>query len=138
MKFCMVIDDSDVIRKVGKRLIERLSMVALDAANAGEALEKCRVERPDYVLVDRNLPGDDTHDLIRALKALDEDGTMNVIYCITENDTKSIVSAFSAGADDYLLKPLDLTSLATKIQNIEALRELDLSEPEPWANVQTA
>ena len=56
MKHCLVVDDSAVIRKVAKRILEELRFTASEAENGREALDQCRVSMPDAVLLDWNMP----------------------------------------------------------------------------------
>ncbi|CAN0604949.1 unnamed protein product, partial [Ectocarpus sp. 12 AP-2014] len=52
MKTCLVVDDSSVIRKVARRILEDLQFEVLEAADGQEALEKCREAMPDSIFLD--------------------------------------------------------------------------------------
>jgi two-component system chemotaxis response regulator CheY len=56
MKHCLVVDDSAVIRKVAKRILEELRFTASEAENGRDALDQCRMSMPDVVLLDWNMP----------------------------------------------------------------------------------
>ena len=56
MKHCLVVDDSAVIRKVARRILEELKFSASEAENGRDALDKCRMSMPDAVLLDWNMP----------------------------------------------------------------------------------
>ena len=56
MKHCLVVDDSAVIRKVARRILEELRFTTSEAENGREALDQCRMQMPDAVLLDWNMP----------------------------------------------------------------------------------
>ncbi len=56
MKHCLVVDDSAVIRKVARRILEEMSFTASEAENGRDALDQCRMSMPDAVLLDWNMP----------------------------------------------------------------------------------
>ena len=73
MKMCLVVDDSDVVRKVARRIAEELNFVPLEAANGTEALEQCRNDMPDAIILDWHMPNMDGIAFIEALQQ-EEDG----------------------------------------------------------------
>jgi two-component system chemotaxis response regulator CheY len=56
MKTCLVVDDSSVIRKVARRILEGLAFQISEAEDGQQALEHCQRELPDAVLLDWNMP----------------------------------------------------------------------------------
>src|SRR5262249_13196832 len=56
MKTCLVVDDSSVIRKVARRILEGLEFEIAEAEDGEQALEACRASMPDAVLLDWNMP----------------------------------------------------------------------------------
>ena len=56
MKTCLVVDDSRVIRKVARRVLEDIGFYIAEASDGLEALAWCRTEMPDAVLLDWNMP----------------------------------------------------------------------------------
>ena len=56
MKSCLVVDDSSVIRKVARRILEDLSFTITEAEDGQQALERCQAEMPDAILLDWNMP----------------------------------------------------------------------------------
>ena len=55
-KSCLVVDDSKVIRKVARHILESMSFAVEEAADGQEALTFCRANRPDVILLDWNMP----------------------------------------------------------------------------------
>ena len=56
MKTCLVVDDSSVIRKVARRILEGLDFQIVEAEDGEQALEACRKQLPEAVLLDWNMP----------------------------------------------------------------------------------
>lgn len=109
MKRLMIVDGSDIVRKVGRRILTELDFLVSEAHDAGEALERSRAELPDVIIVDAGVEG--ALELIGALRRLAEDRPLRIFYCLIENDLKKMMIAKRAGASDFLLKPFDRRSL---------------------------
>lgn len=62
MKTCLVVDDSSVIRKVARRILEGLDFQITEAEDGERALEAVRQEMPDAILLDWNMPKMDGYD----------------------------------------------------------------------------
>ncbi|WP_156494056.1 response regulator, partial [Erythrobacter sp. HI0028] len=56
MKSCLIVDDSRVIRKVSRHILETLGFQVEEAENGQEGLDKCAESMPDVVLLDWNMP----------------------------------------------------------------------------------
>ncbi|MCW5723385.1 MAG: response regulator [Maricaulaceae bacterium] len=116
MKTCLVVDDSRVIRKVARRILENLEFACDEAADGAEALTKCRAGMPDAILLDWNMPVMNGLDFVRALRREDKGDKPVVVFCTTENDMTQITEALRAGADEYVMKPFDSEILHSKLQ----------------------
>jgi two-component system, chemotaxis family, chemotaxis protein CheY len=115
MKQCLIVDDSDVIRKVTRRLMDRLPFEVSEADSGKSALEHCTKQMPDVILLDWLMPPMSGIEVMDALRDSNAERLPYVIYCTTENDPADINRAFSAGADDYILKPYTRDELAAKL-----------------------
>jgi two-component system chemotaxis response regulator CheY len=115
MKHCLVVDDSHVIRKVARRILEKLQFQVSEAESGEQALELCKTRMPDVILVDWHMPTMSGFEVLLSLRALPDGKKPIAIYCTTENDPTDIARALSAGADDCLLKPFDRQSIQAKL-----------------------
>lgn len=115
MKHCLVVDDSSVIRKVARHILEEMRFSTAEAENGEEALAQCRSRMPDVVLLDWSMPATDSLDLLAALRKEAGGHRPKVIFCTTENDPEQIGRALAAGADDYMMKPFDRDIVRAKI-----------------------
>jgi two-component system chemotaxis response regulator CheY len=118
MKSCLIIDDSSVVRKVARRILEEFDFTVSEAEDGGDGLEICARGMPDMVLVDWNMPRVSGVEFLQALRAMPGGDTPTVVYCASENDVGHIARAIRAGADDYLLKPFDREIVEAKLQEI--------------------
>ena len=120
MKTCLVVDDSKVIRKVARHILETLNFQVSEAGDGREALESCLASAPDVVLLDWNMPVMTGMEFLRALKDSAVTQRPKVVFCTTENGIAHIRAAIEAGADEYVMKPFDRDTLESKLQIVEA------------------
>jgi two-component system chemotaxis response regulator CheY len=99
MKHCLVVDDSAVIRKVARRILEQLDFEISEAEDGQQALEICRRRMPDGILLDWNMPVMNGFDFLKALRLAPGGGEPKVVFCTTENDVGHIARAIRAGAE---------------------------------------
>ena len=118
MKTCLVVDDSSVIRKVARRILEGLDFKIIEAEDGQQALEQCRGALPDAVLLDWNMPVMDGYDFLKALRRLPGGDQPKVVFCTTENDVAHIARALHAGANEYIMKPFDKDIVEAKFQEV--------------------
>ena len=116
MKTCLIIDDSRVIRKVSRHILESLEFSVDEAENGKEGLEKCLESMPDVTLLDWNMPVMTGIEFINQLRKSEGGDKPKVVFCTTENDVAHIREAISAGADEYVMKPFDHETLQIKLQ----------------------
>jgi two-component system, chemotaxis family, chemotaxis protein CheY len=121
MKTCLVVDDSSVIRKVARRILEGLDFQISEAENGEEAIEACRDRIPDAILLDWNMPKMDGYEFLRALRRLPGGDKPKVVFCTTENDVAHIARALHAGANEYIMKPFDKDIVEAKFQEVGLL-----------------
>jgi len=107
MKQCLVVDDSRVIRKVARRILEDLDFACIEAGDGQEAMAACEKDMPDAVLLDWNMPVMNGLDFLKKLRSHENGAKPVVIFCTTENDVAHITEALRAGADEYIMKPFD-------------------------------
>ncbi len=115
MKTCLVVDDSRVIRKVARRILEDLGFEVAEAADGMEAMAWCRTEMPHVILLDWNMPLMDGLEFVRELRASPDGEEPVVIFCTVENDMERIALAIESGADEYIMKPFDGDILELKL-----------------------
>jgi two-component system chemotaxis response regulator CheY len=118
MQTFLVVDPSNVVRKVACRIFETMQFSTSEAETGQEALEKCAAQMPDTILFDGHVPNVVNAEFLTALRALPNGSKPVILYCTTENDASEIARALSAGADDYVLKPFDSESIRTTLTSV--------------------
>lgn len=116
MRSCLVVDDSKVIRKVARHILETLNFAVDEAGDGREALDRCDASMPDVVLLDWNMPVMSGMEFLRTLRQGGHQRQPKVVFCTTENDLAHIRAAIEAGADEYVMKPFDRETLHSKLQ----------------------
>lgn len=120
MKSCLVVDDSSVVRKVARRILEEMDYIVEEAEDGQEAMDKCRKEMPDAILLDWNMPIKSGLEFLKELRAYQGGDVPRVVFCTTENDIGHIAMALKAGANEYIMKPFDREILEGKFNAIWA------------------
>jgi two-component system chemotaxis response regulator CheY len=115
LKTCLVVDDSRVIRKVARRILEDLGFDVAEAGDGAEALAWCRVMMPDAILLDWNMPVMGGLDFLKRLRMEPGGSIPKVVFCSVENDPQRIREALEGGADEFIMKPFDGEIMASKL-----------------------
>jgi two-component system chemotaxis response regulator CheY len=121
LRTCLIVDDSRIIRKVARRIVEGLGFEVDEAADGAEALSYCGSAMPDVVLLDWNMPVMDGLTFLRRLRGLPDGQEPKVLFCTIETRPERIAEALSAGADDYVMKPFDGEILQSKFAEVGAV-----------------
>jgi two-component system chemotaxis response regulator CheY len=114
VKTCLVVDDSRVIRKVARRILEEIGFIVAEAADGMEALAWCRTDMPDAILLDWNMPVLNGLEFLQQLRREPSGDTPVVVFCTVENAPEHITRALDAGAAEYIMKPFDSDILESK------------------------
>ncbi len=111
MRTCLVVDDSRVIRRAARAMLEGLDFTVEEAEDGSVALASVRARMPDVVLLDLNMPVMTGLEFLHALGRADLPQRPKVVFCTTESDQALVRSAIDAGADEYVLKPYSRDTL---------------------------
>lgn len=118
MKKCLIVDDSRVVRKVAKRMLEGLGFNVQEAENGKQALEMCAKELPDLILLDWNMPEMDGIQFLEKFRKDPQSSKTRIVFCTTENTMDKISRAITCGANEYIMKPFDEGILKFKLQQV--------------------
>ena len=114
-KKILVVEDNELNRAM---LVEILSdqYATLEAENGKEAFEKCKVFRPDVVMMDMRMPDYDGAFGIRAIKEQCPD--IRVLVLTTFDDEETIQKAVESGADGYILKEMEDAKVIASVKTV--------------------
>ena len=118
MKTCLVVDDSSVVRKIARRILEEMDFEITEAEDGEVALGLCQRTLPDAILLDWNMPKMDGYEFLRALRRMPGGDRPKVVFCTTENEIAQIARALHAGANEYIMKPFDKDIVEAKFQEV--------------------
>jgi two-component system, chemotaxis family, chemotaxis protein CheY len=125
MRTCLVVDDSSVVRKIARQILEGLDFSIVEAEDGEKALQACKRRLPEAILLDWNMPVMDGYEFLRHLRRLPGGNGPVVVFCTTENGVDHISRALHAGANEYIIKPFDKEIVAAKFQEVGLLQLAD-------------
>ena len=118
---CLVVDDSRVVRKVARRILEGHGVAVTEAEDGQKALDACHAALPDCVLLDWNMPVMNGIEFLKALRAEYGPDRPSVVFCTTETEMNFIEQAIAHGAQEYIMKPFDEDILIGKFTQVGLL-----------------
>ncbi len=114
----LIIDDDEMVLEVTTAGLEINGFEVLTAIDGLKGLKKAEESRPDVVLLDLRLPDINGFDVLKQIKTKPENANMHVIM-ITGDRTIDIDKAFAMGADDCIIKPIDMGYLVKRIEKLK-------------------
>jgi two-component system, chemotaxis family, chemotaxis protein CheY len=112
----LVIDDSRAVRMVIGRIMRELAFEVHEAGNGREGLEQLgRMERPDVILVDWNMPEVNGLEFIAAVRRNPAYEATPIIMVTTETEMNQVVRALETGASEYIMKPFTKDIILDKL-----------------------
>ena len=123
MKTCLVVDDSKIVRKVVRKIVENLGFSVLEAEDGKLAIDQLRAHAVDVMILDWNMPVMDGLECMRTLRADGDIAQPKIIFCTTENEMEKIQTAIMAGADEYVMKPFDEEIIAGKMRQLGIIED---------------
>jgi DNA-binding NtrC family response regulator len=121
MKKILLVDDERNVHYSLQRVLGQAFQI-ISAFSGEEGLQQLRVAQPHVVLLDVKLPGMGGMEALQQMKAVDRD--LPVILLTAYGTTETAITAMKLGAYDYLLKPVDITTLMRLLTKALQLQEL--------------
>jgi len=110
----LVVDDEVEVGNFLCDFLERLGLETEKATCGEEALKMFGLIKPDWILLDLKMPGIDGLEVLKRMKEIDPG--IQSLMITGRDDELSENQAHALGARDYLIKPIDLDELRTKIK----------------------
>jgi CheY-like chemotaxis protein/phosphoribosyl 1,2-cyclic phosphodiesterase len=112
----LIVDDDPDVRRLASRALTRDGHTVMEAGNGREALEMVDRLRPDFVVLDLDIPEIDGFGVLKALRARPETAQLPVLILTVKSDASSTGAGFAVGATDYLAKPFSIPQLAARVR----------------------
>ena len=93
MKTCLVVEDSSIVRKMARRILEGLGFDVIEAEDGVDALVVCKRAMPEAILLDWNMPVMDGYHFLCHLRRMPGGDEPKVVFCTTENGIDHIAQA---------------------------------------------
>ena len=112
----LVVDDSKTELMFMTDLLQKHGFSVKTAENAEDAFRRLAEEKPDLILMDVVMPGQNGFQLTRAITRDPLYADVPIIMCTSKNQETDRVWGMRQGARDYITKPVDADELVTKIK----------------------
>lgn len=122
----MVVDDEVGALTLIGIMLERGGFSVLKARDAYVALDLLKSDNPDLIILDVMMPGMDGIELCRQLRKAPATMSTPILILSARGDAESVELGMSAGADDYLSKPILHHDLITKLRDMLNMDEADI------------
>ncbi len=114
----LIVDDERRNRDLIEVMLSAEGYNLLTASSGEEAIVTVASERPDLVLLDVMMPGMDGYQVAMRLKGHAETAHIPIIMLSALDDRNSRMHGLSAGAEDFLTKPVNRTELCLRVRNL--------------------
>jgi twitching motility two-component system response regulator PilH len=115
----LIVDDSKTELMYLTDLLEKMGMSVRTAENAEEALRRLAEQKPDLILMDVVMPGQNGFQLTRAISRTPDFADVPIIMCTSKNQETDRVWGMRQGARDYITKPVNAAELKAKISALK-------------------
>jgi twitching motility two-component system response regulator PilH len=112
----LIVDDSKTELMFLTDLLQKNGYTVRTAEDADEAMRRLSEEKPDLILMDVVMPGQNGFQLTRSINRTPEYADVPIIICTSKNLETDRVWGMRQGARDYITKPVDAQELLTKIR----------------------
>lgn len=112
----LVVDDSKTELMFLTDLLKKFGLSVRTAENAEEAFRRLEEAKPDLILMDVVMPGQNGFQLTRAITRNPLYSEIPIIMCTSKNQETDRVWGMRQGARDYIAKPVDPAELRAKIK----------------------
>jgi DNA-binding response OmpR family regulator len=115
----LVVDDDRVLADLVSFTLRRAGYEVVVAGDARSAIQRWNEDKPDFLILDVNLPGTvDLADGFAICRRIRSESDVPIILLTVRGEEKDIVYGLEAGADDYVLKPFSPRQLVARVQAV--------------------
>jgi CheY-like chemotaxis protein len=122
----LVVDDNEATRYAVRRVLERHGYTVLEAGTGGEGLALIAAHEIDALVLDVNLPDMSGFDIVRKLRADPGTALLPVVHVSAASiETGDLITGLDAGADAYLIHPVDPDVLLATLRTLLRVRDTE-------------
>ena len=114
-KKTLIVEDEANIRELLRLYLEREGYTVLEAENGVEGIKKWKSDKPDMLLLDVMMPVMDGWAVCREIRA---ESDVPIIMLTAKGETADRVSGLEMGADDYIVKPLEMPEVIARVRAV--------------------
>ena len=114
-KKILIVEDEANIRELLRLYLEREGYTVLEAENGVEGIKKWKLDKPDMLLLDVMMPVMDGWAVCREIRA---ESDVPIIMLTAKGETADRVSGLEMGADDYIVKPLEMPEVIARVRAV--------------------
>ena len=114
-KKILIVEDEANIRELLRLYLEREGYTVLEAENGVEGIKKWNSDKPDMLLLDVMMPVMDGWAVCREIRA---ESDVPIIMLTAKGETADRVSGLEMGADDYIVKPLEMPEVIARVRAV--------------------
>lgn len=114
-KKILIVEDEANIRELLRLYLEREGYTVLEAENGVEGIKKWKSDKPDMLLLDVMMPVMDGWEVCREIRA---ESDVPIIMLTAKGETADRVSGLEMGADDYIVKPLEMPEVIARVRSV--------------------
>lgn len=111
----LIVEDEANIRELLRLYLEREGYTVLEAENGVEGIKKWKSDKPDMLLLDVMMPVMDGWEVCREIRA---ESDVPIIMLTAKGETADRVSGLEMGADDYIVKPLEMPEVIARVRAV--------------------
>lgn len=114
-KKILIVEDEANIRELLRLYLEREGYTVLEAENGVEGIKKWKSDKPDMLLLDVMMPVMDGWAVCKEIRA---ESDVPIIMLTAKGETADRVSGLEMGADDYIVKPLEMPEVIARVRAV--------------------
>ena len=112
----LVVEDERPMRRNLVTILKMERFDVLEAEDGGKGLAAARAHRPDLIFCDITMPGIDGHGVLRELRSDPKTAGIPLVFLTARGDSRDFRTGMNLGADDYLVKPVQVDELLRVIK----------------------
>jgi DNA-binding response OmpR family regulator len=116
MQTILVADDDPAIHAIFRKLLKPMGVRLVSCLDGPSAEVRASEERPDLVFLDVLMPGRDGTEVCRNLRGSSSTATAPILMLSGQGSSQERLEGLEAGANDYIVKPMDVSEVAAKVR----------------------